>query len=58
MTGQRKTNRRVYIVAEKIHAILAEHCAKTGSQDESTCALRVAAALWVKSPKVCDSVTR
>jgi hypothetical protein len=41
---------RMFRLAEKIHALLCQHTEKTGSEEEATCALRVASALWVESP--------
>jgi hypothetical protein len=47
-----------YELAEKIHGLLAQDAAACHSQDDATCALRIATALWIKSPKVFDYATQ
>jgi hypothetical protein len=50
----RMAKSEVYGLAEKIHALLVQHCANSGSESESTCAPKIAHALWVLSPDVND----
>jgi hypothetical protein len=46
---------RMFELAQRIHQLLVDHCESTHSQDESTCALRMAGALWTESPRVYDA---
>jgi hypothetical protein len=40
----------MFRVAERIHALLCRYRKKTGSDEEATCVLRIASALWIESP--------
>jgi hypothetical protein len=38
------------LLARRIHELLVKHYKTSGSQNEATCALRMAEALWGESP--------
>jgi hypothetical protein len=52
------SQKETFKLAEQIHRQLARYAKRRKSEDESTCALRIAVALWVCSAKVPENVAR
>jgi hypothetical protein len=42
----------IYELAEKIHRLLADYRKCTGSEDDATCALKIAHCLWTRSTDI------